>query len=343
MKSLMSQEIQEQSTKLHESILINQEVIDRIGYLVRMRQIQYIIYAARGSSDNAGVYFKYLCEVVSGIPVAFAAPSVLTLYHGQLKMNHSLVIGVSQSGKAKDVLSILERAKLQGALTVSLTNDDQSPLAKAAEFHLDLHMGVEKSVAATKTFTAQMYLLANLAASIADNSILKEELKLVPSLVKETYACEQAIQVVASEYESIQDCFVLGRGFAYAIADEFALKLQETCYLKAMSFATSDFYHGPFALVNKDAHFFIMAPDDASITNSQEMIAQLEKSNASCTVFTNSASLQASSKIMLPTSPRSISVFTLIIAAQLFAMHLSLLKGLNPDQPRGLNKVTITI
>ncbi len=343
MTSLMAQEIKEEAKKLTESIQINQKILDRIGSIVREKNIQYVIYAARGSSDNAGVYFKYLCEIETGMPVAFAAPSVLTLYKGELKMNHTLVIGVSQSGKAKDVLSIIEHAKAQNALTVSITNDETSPLALSSDFHLGLSVGLEKSVAATKTFTAQMFLLAHLVASISNNVALKTELSQIPELIEKTYLCEDAIHQAALNFTSIQDCYVLGRGYAYAVADEFALKMQETSYLKAMSFATSDFYHGPFALVNKDANFFVIAPNDETITNSKEIIEQIEALGASCLVFTNDKTIEAKAKILLPESPKRITVFTLIVAIQMFSMHLSISKGMNPDQPRGLKKVTITV
>lgn len=343
MSSLMMLEIKEEAQKLPESLALNRKKLDQIGSIVRERNIQFVIYSARGSSDHAGVYFKYLCEIETGMPVSFASPSVLTLYQGNLKMNNTLVIGVSQSGKAKDVLSIVERAKSQGALTVTITNDETSPLALAADIHLGLHVGLEKSVAATKTFTAQMFLLAHVVAAISNNQSLKEELKQIPDLIKQTYLCEEAIHQEAINYQSIQDCFVLGRGYASSIADEFALKMQETSYVKAMAFATSDFYHGPFALANKDAHFFIFAPKDETNLNSQEIIRQIETIGASCLVFTNDETLEAKSKIMLPVAPTRIAAFSLVVAIQMFSLHLSLSKGNNPDQPRGLKKVTITV
>jgi len=343
MNSLMALEIKEEAQKLSECIQINQEKLNQIGDIVRQNNIRFVIYAARGSSDNAGVYFKYLCEIETGLPVAFAAPSVLTLYNGDLKMENTLVIGVSQSGKAKDVLSIVEHAKAQKALTISITNDDESPLALSADFHLGLNVGLEKSVAATKTFTAQMFLLAHIVASISNNQSLKNELDFIPTLINQTYLCEEVIHQLALNYQPIQDCFVLGRGYAYAIADEFALKMQETSYIKAMSFATSDFYHGPFALANKDANFFVLAPKDETIGNSQEIIEQIEALGAACLVFTNDDSLKAKTKIILPDAPARISSFALIVAIQMFSLHLSLAKGMNPDQPRGLKKVTITV
>lgn len=340
--TLMQQEIYEQIELLPKSVQKNQPTLVQIGKIAKQRNIQFVVYAARGSSDNAGVYFKYLLEVHAGKVVSFAAPSVITLYEGKPDFANTLVIGVSQSGKAKDVFAVLELAKTQGALTVSITNHTDSPLAQLADFHLDLAMGNEKSVAATKTFTAQLLLLAHLANYLSPKQPLHSDLEKVYSLMKETLNQDSHIQEIAKRFVSDDSVFVLGRGYSYGVADELALKLQETAYIKAMAFATSDFYHGPFALASKESKFIVLAPQDSSYQNSKEIIERIEELGAEVIVF--SCSSQAKEpKITLPNAPQSIVVFPLILASQLLSLYISLAKGLHPDTPRGLKKVTITV
>jgi len=249
---------------------------------------------------------------------------------------------VSQSGKAQDVFSVLEQAKSHGALTVSITNHLDSPLAQLADFHLELAMGLERSVAATKTFTAQLFILAHLANSITSNDVLGSDLAIVRSILEETMKQESAISRLAQEYVDVESCFVLGRGYAYGIADELALKLQETSYIKAMAFATSDFHHGPLALATAHQHFIVLAPEDSSFHNSIEIIAKIREVDAIPLIITNSDLFDELSVIRIPKAPESIAAFPLIVASQLFSYYVSKAKGLNPDQPRGLKKVTIT-
>lgn len=340
--TLMQQEIYEQIELLPKSVQFNQSTMAQIGKIVKEKKIQFVVYTARGSSDNAGIYFKYLLEVHAGMVVSFAAPSVITLYEGKPHLTNTLVIGVSQSGKAKDVYAVLELAKTQGAVTVAITNHSDSPLAQLADFHLDLAMGSEKSVAATKTFTAQMLLLAHLANHLSLNDSLQSDLSQVYSLMKETLKQDSHIQEVAKQFIHDESVFVLGRGYSYGVADELALKLQETAYIKAMAFATSDFYHGPFALANKDSKFIVLAPQDSSYQNSKEIIEKIEELGAQVLVFT-CAKQAKEPKITLPNAPQSMVVFPLILASQLLSLYISLAKGLNPDTPRGLKKVTITV
>lgn len=340
--TLMRQEIYEQADLMEQSIAYNQEVLSSIGAIAKARNIQFVIYAARGSSDNAGIYFKYLLEVHAGLVVSFAAPSVITLYEAKPNFHNTLVIGVSQSGKAKDVLAVLELAKSQGALTVSITNHADSPLAMFADYHLDLRMGLEKSVAATKTFTAQLAILAHLANELSPDRNLTPALKQIKSLIQETLTREEQIQKIAKRFVNVNSVFVLGRGFSYGIADELALKLQETCYVLAMAFATSDFYHGPLALAHKDAKFIVLAPQDSTYHNSQEILAKIASIGAEAFVLTCVESTDEN-VIVLPKSFDAVNVFPLIVASQLLSLHISLAKGLNPDEPRQLKKVTITV
>jgi len=337
--TIMEKEIFEQASRLEDTYKQNIATILTIGKMVRQQKIDSIVFAGRGSSDNSGIYFKYVCEVFSGIPVSFAAPSVITIYDGELNLRNKLVIGVSQSGEAEDVLSIIQLANKQNALSVAITNYESSPMASAAKYHLFLNVGEEKSVAATKTFTAQMYVLALLVYAISENTFLLDELLLVPDLIRQTTKAKTVINEKTDAFVKLKDCFVLGRGFNYAIADEFALKLQETTYIKAMAFATSDFYHGPFALVNGDTYVLMLVSSDKTKADNVKMIKKLGALGAKVCAFTDDPQLPADEIVLLPRSSSFVAPFVYIVAAQLFACCLSVKKQIDPDNPRGLNKV----
>jgi glucosamine--fructose-6-phosphate aminotransferase (isomerizing) len=338
----METEILEESQKIKDAFQENAKKVQDIAALIKTRNIRKIVVAARGSSDNSGNYFKYLCEVAVGIPVAFAAPSVITVYDGKLDLSDTLTIGISQSGQAEDVLAVLNLAKKQKGLAVSVTNAAGSPLATAADFHLFLAAGEEKSVAATKSFVSQMFVLAMLVSAIAEDGTLSDELQKLPRLLEETYRLKYTIARQTAALTGVSSCYVLGRGFNNAIAHEFALKLQETCYMEALGFATSDFHHGPFALVDAKTNILLLAPSDKTMKDSLEMIAKLKKTGARIIAFTDDMNLPVENKILLSRVHEYISPFLYVLAAQMFACDLAIKKGNDPDSPRGLKKVTVT-
>ncbi|MCX7842552.1 MAG: SIS domain-containing protein [Clostridia bacterium] len=341
----MWKEIFEQPSVLKNCIKNNSQLISEIVDSLRKRQIYSIIIAARGTSDHAGVYGKYIIETVLGIPVALAAPSVFTVYGKKLNMEKSLVIGISQSGKAADVLEVIREANKQGAVTVSITNFVDSPLAIEARHHLWCNAGLEESVAATKTFTSQIMLLAQLVAKWAQDKAMIMELDNVPENVEKALEISDIIKEKVQRYRYMNECFVLSRGINYSIALEGALKIQETTYVKAKAFATSDFHHGPFAMVEKDTPVIIYAPYGPSFKDTGEMVEKLKQSQAELIIVSNSAELleKGNCSFIIPAASNDIiSPFYNVVIAQMFACQLSLAKGLDPDKPRGLNKVTIT-
>lgn len=342
----MWEEIYEQPLVLERCFKHNQLVIKDIVKTLEGMNINSVVIAARGTSDHAGVYGKYIIEHALGIPVALAAPSIITVYGKKLKLQNSLVIGISQSGKAADVLEVIRDANSQGAITVSITNFVDSPLALESKFHLFSDAGIEKSVAATKTFTAQLYLLAQLVAEWSQDAFMKHELCLVPSKVNDTLEVSEVIMEKIQRYRFMEECFVLARGINYAIALESALKIQETTYIRAKAYATSDFHHGPFAMIEKDTPVIIYAPDGPSLKDLVEMTHKLKLNQAELTIVSNNKEIlsYADCAFTIPnTSNDMISPFYNVIIAQMFACQLALTKGLNPDCPRGLNKVTITM
>ncbi len=338
----MEKEIREEPQKLLEAYRMNLEKIEYIASEFKLRNIRHVVLAARGSSDHAGVYFKYLMEILVGIPVSLSAPSVITAYHGQLDLSDTMTIGISQSGQAEDVMAVVSRAKAMNALTVSVTNDPGSPLAKMAKYHLDQCAGKEKSVAATKTFTAEMYLLALLVERISQNKKLKEELDDLPRLMDETMSLDSKITTMAKSFKTIGSCFVIGRGLNDAIALEIALKLQETSYIQAFGYATSDFCHGPFALVEEGSVALLLAPEDETFPDSENITKRLYKAGAMIVALTDDEGLDVKDKIVLPKSGEYVKPFLFTMAGQLLALRVSEAKGIDPDHPRNLKKITIT-
>ncbi len=338
-------EISEQPKVLENCMKQNQKTIEAIVAKLKERNIRHVIIAARGTSDHAAVYAKYIIEMKLGIPVALAAPSVFTLYNKTLSMEDSLVIGISQSGRAADVLEVLKAAKAQGAPTISVTNHEDSPLAQEAEFHLFCAAGLEKSVAATKTFTSEIYLMAQLVAYWAQDEAFKKELSEVPALLTKTINGAGQIESKVNRYRFMNECFVLARGVNYAIALEGALKIQETTYVRAKAYATSDFHHGPFAMIGDHMPVMVYAPKGESLNDIREMIHKLKNAGADLLIVSNDAETLAlgDCTIEIPDVNNDlITPFINVVVGQMFACNLSLLRGLNPDAPRGLSKVTVT-
>lgn len=342
---LMRQEIMEQPVVMKKCMENNAGVIAQIVAEIEKRNICGTFVAARGTSDHAGTYGKYLIETTLGIPVGMAAPSVVTVYGKDLKLANYLVIGLSQSGKAADAIEVLKSANKAGALTVAITNDEESPMAKEAKFHLFCSAGLEKSVAATKTFTTELYLLALLVAEWAKDSGLKKKLLEVPENIEKILAASDEFKTKAQRYRYMNDCFVLSRGMNYPIAMEAALKIQETCYVKAKAYAVSDFYHGPLAMIDKDMPVFVYAPEGPMLKDMTDIVTRLKELDAELVIISNNESMleMGCCTFRIPdTNDDAISPFYNTIVAQMFACELSLAKGLNPDQPRSLKKVTIT-
>jgi glucosamine--fructose-6-phosphate aminotransferase (isomerizing) len=343
--SKMLSEIGEQPAALTRCLAKSAPLLAEIVSAIKTRQIESICIAARGTSDHAAVYGKYCFELLLGIPVSLAASSVYTLYHQTLKLPHTLVIGISQSGKAADVLEVIKAANRQGALTISITNAPDSPLATEAQFHLACEAGLEQSVAATKTFTTELFLLANLAAKWSGELAIKDQLALIPQGITAALAAEPLIEAKVERYRFMEECFVLARGVNYAVALEAALKIQETNYVRAKAFATSDFQHGPIAMIDPGIPVLIFAPEGPSFSDVSEMAYRLHQDQVELIIVSNNQALMelTPSAISIPATDNDlISPFYNATVAQLFACKLATVKGLDPDHPRLLHKVTVT-
>ncbi len=340
----MLSEISEQPAVLKTIYEKNKTVIKEIAAELKKRGIKHFVFAARGTSDHAGTYAKYLLGICGGYTCALAVPSAITLYGADFDFSEECVVGVSQSGKAADALEVISACNEDGGVTVAVTNDCSSPMARIAKYHLDCSAGPELSVAATKTFTAEMMLLAHLAAELCGNEALKEALLSVWEQSSEVIdKVFPAIEKEAARYTFVEDGFVLGRGIIYPVALETALKIQETCYVKMKGYPSSDFYHGPIAQVDRRSFVIILAPEGKAFKDAEAMAAQIAAKEAELLVFTNNEELAAKYRsVLLPKCDELAAPFVFAPAIQYFAQCLSLSKGLDPDNPRGLKKVTIT-
>jgi Glucosamine 6-phosphate synthetase, contains amidotransferase and phosphosugar isomerase domains len=341
----MWDEILEQPAVL-EKCMQNAGYVREIVGMLKSQDIHFVYIAARGTSDHAAVYGKYLIEYLLGIPVALAAASIFTIYHQTLNLKNSLVIGISQSGAAADVLEVIQSANDHGAVTVSITNAPESPLAKAAKFHLYCNAGIEESVAATKTFSSQIYLLAQLATEWAGQKKMQQQLAKVPEQVKAALELANDIPGKVERYLLMNECFILARGINYAVALEAALKIQETNYIRAKAFATSDFQHGPIAMIDRGIPAMVFAPEGPAFEDVTKTMSVLSQNQVELIVISNNEELlkQYPSGFAIPaTNEDFISPFFNVVIAQMFACQLALVKKLDPDHPRRLKKITVTL
>lgn len=341
----MLEEIAEQPAVLERTINAEKGKLAKLGEFLRAREINLIVLVARGSSDNACQLGRYLLEVTCGIPVSLAAPSVLTLYDAPLNLKNALVIGVSQSGEGTDINTFLQKAKASGAFTIGITNEAGSSMAKIADEILLIHAGREKSVAATKTYTGQMLHFHMLASELAEAS-KKIAYEKIPEFSAKALELKPKVEAVVQRYVFMENCVVVGRGMNYGNSYELALKLMETCYVVAERFSSADFFHGPLAVVERRFPVIMFAPSGVTKQSSIDLLNKLKDLGADSLSITNDdeiAALSSNSLLMPREIDEFLSPIPFIIPAQLFAALLSEAKGIDPDAPRSLSKVTRTI
>ena len=334
-----------------------QRLIDHAGEVLQpvaqaARDCSFAMLAARGSSDNASTYGRYLLEGLAGLPTALAAPSLYTLYSTPPRMKNSLVIGVSQSGAAADVIAVLDEGRRQGAVTLAITNTAGSPMTHAAEHVLLLNAGLEKALAATKTVTGQCAAYALLAANLAPASSLRNDVQQLPAHITQVLKIEAALAQAAQAWEGIERVVVIGRGYTYGASEEIALKLKETCFIAAEAYSAADFLHGPLAMIEPGYPVIVLLNHDATLEMTLQFTQRVLQRGGNvlclCTTPASAATkdLQAGEGALhvleIGDMPSLLSNIAFIVAGQLFAMHLSVLRGHNPDVSRGVTKVTVT-
>jgi len=321
------------------------DAIARAAALIRDRSPRYAVIAARGTSDNAVRYAKYLLGAANGLPVALAAPSLFTVYRRPPRLEGALVIGISQSGASPDIVSVVEEGRRQGALTLAITNTPGSPMADAAEQAILLHAGEEKSVAATKTYTTSLAAVAALSAALAEDEARARELAAVPDAAQQVLDGAEGILEAVERYRYMASCVIVGRGYNYATAYEIGLKLKELTYTLADAYSAADFQHGPVALVEHGFPVMAIVPEGAMAEEMTSLLVQMRDRATETIVLSplEDALALAHTPLPLPAGmPEWLSPIVAVIPGQIFALGLAEVKGLDPDHPRGLSKVTLT-
>jgi len=329
---------------------------------IRMRELRrhleakrprLVILVARGTSDNAAQFGRYLIEITTHIPVSLAAPSVLTLYASPLDLRDVLVVGISQSGESTDTNAVLADARSRGATTLGITNEPNSTMAEISEYTLLARAGKEESVAATKTYTCQLLALYLVAYALG-GEVSFDALRQLPRWVEEVLEVEERVGEIAERYLYMTRAVTVGRGLNYANALEFGLKLMETCYVVTERLSSADLMHGPIALVERAFPVFVFAPAGVTWQSISALVDMLEEVKAETLVITDESNSDACAKparlIRLPnpmghwSGPQDLyTPIPYIVPAQLFAAQLAEVKGLNPDRPRMLHKITRTM
>ncbi len=345
--SRMLDEIRQQPETLARTLAGELKKIEKFRAVMARKKPRLVVLAARGTSDNAAQFGRYLIEITTGIPVSLAAPSIHTVYEATVDYGDALVVAISQSGESTDTNVVLEKAKQGGAVTVGITNEPKSALAGIAEHVFLVRAGREKSVAATKTYTGQLMLLYMLAYALGAKLRLSE-LQAIPDLAAAAVGLEREVTDLAGRYRFMHHAVVVGRGLNYANAFEFALKMMETSYVVAERFSSADFLHGPIAMVEPNFPVFLFAPTGPTWPSMQEMLVRLRDLKAETVVITDKGNTAVSSLgprvITIPARiPEILTPIPYIIPAQLFAAALAKEKNLDADRPRTLSKVTLTL
>jgi glucosamine--fructose-6-phosphate aminotransferase (isomerizing) len=344
--SLILEEIRQQPDVLERILHQERLKIRELGEALRKRPIRLIILVARGSSDNAAQFGRYLLEIATGIPVSLAAPAIYTLYGAKLRLDHALVVGVSQSGEGEDINCVLAEARSAGAFTIGITNEPSSTMFRSVDVPLLIHGQRERSVAATKTFTGQMMIFYLLAEALAGACAITQDFERIPEFCEKTLVHEPAIRELVQRYTFMENCVVIGRGLLYGNAFELALKLMETCYVVADRFSSADFFHGPLAMVERHFPVILFAAPGVMMPGVKTLAHRLRELRAETVVITSDEELGTictRSVPMLPEITEFLAPIPYIIPAQLFSALLAESKGLDPDTPRSLSKVTRTL
>ncbi|HKJ27013.1 MAG TPA: SIS domain-containing protein [Anaerolineales bacterium] len=339
-------EIFQQAEVLQELLKTEWSHVLEITDEIRKREIKYIFLAARGTSDNAGLYVKYTLGINNAIPVALAAPSMFSIYHSPPNLKNSLVLSISQSGQSPDIVEVVEEGKRQGAMTLALTNKPDSPLAVASDHVINVQAGEEKAVAATKSYTAQLFSAAMLSASLSENEVMYHDLQRVPEFVSQVLTLETLVNQIVERFYYMEQCVVIGRGYNYTSAFEWALKMKEMTYLVAEAYSSADFLHGPIAMTEMGFPVFMVAPSGQVYPALLHLAKRLqEEKKVNLLILSDQDKIleYSAAPVRLPAGlPEWISPIVSIVPAQLFCLALAKLRGLDTENPRGLSKVTLT-
>ena len=345
MTTHLERELREQPSALERLLETQRASAERIAALLRRDDVTYVLIASRGSSSNAARYAQYVLGRAHRVPVAFATPSLYTLYGQPPRLDGALVLGISQSGRSPDVKEVLEEARRQGRPTVAITNDVASPLAAAADEVLALEAGDERAVAATKTYLNSLGAIALLfAVSTGDGGAL-DELERIPAHI--------ALQLERSWDDArrldrlgeLQGGTVVARGVNYATAFEIALKIRELSGLLFEAYSAADLMHGPIAAVGSGWPVLAVAPRGPAFEAMTTALDAFKERGARLVVVSDDDRALARADVALPLwtrLPEWLSPLVAVVPGQLAALRLAQLRGIDLDAPLGLQKVTLT-
>ncbi len=341
---ILQREIYEQPDVVARFLACEHDHIENIAQRLRGR-FHYMVIAARGTSDNAARYAKYIFGAHNQMPISLATPSLFTLYRQPPVMDGALVLGISQSGRSPDILSVIREAHDQGQPTLAITNDPDSPLAMSADDVILLNAGPEKAIAATKTYTTSLMALGLLSSHMTEDKVRLRQLQELPVLLERTLDSNSVILEQASRFRTKDHYVVIGRGYNYATAFEISLKIKELTQTLAEPYSSADFLHGPIALIHPGFPIIIISPHGSVFENLGELVERLKSLEGELLIISNNEELLAEAHLAMPIpseAPEWISPLLTVLPGQLFSLGLARARGLDPDNPRGLTKITET-
>lgn len=343
MTTLMQQEIFSEPQMIARTIASCRPVAAKIAKAVKERGIEKFVTLARGTSDNAATVFSFLCPLTTGIQVGKFHPSLYTVYNKPVDMKNTCMIIVSQSGMSKDTIDVFNKAKAAGVMTVAVTNNEKSPVAEQADFHLFMDVEEEKSVAATKTYIGELTALALLADALGGK--IGGEIDAFPARIAEILEKFEEIKAAAQGIYREKSNIILTRGTMLGTGDECALKLTECCYMFNRAFSTANFMHGPFSLIDETANVILLAPSGVFAEEYKSLAARIKSLKGKLTVFSDIPEVLAvaDNKVVMPAASDVTAPVVYGVAVSLLALNVGLAKGLSVDTPRNLNKVTVTL
>ena len=339
----MRSEIEDQPDALRRTLAAHRALVPDLRAVAK--DCRQVLFIARGSSDNAAVYAQYLCSVQGGRLATLASPSVATTYRARLDLDGVLAVAVSQSGATEEIVETLSWARDCGAHAVAVTNVSGSPLTEIADVALVTEAGQELSVPATKTYTTQLAALAVLGLSLADDDTALAELDRVPDAVQAMLVTADAAADLANRLTYAGGLVVSGRGYASSTALELALKMKEACYVTAVGLSYADLLHGPIAMIDPDIPTLLVAASTGPVLEGMTALAHRAAAAGSHVyAIGGDAGFAAAARVALPGPdlPEHLAPIALIVPGQLLVEALARAKGIDPDRPRGLRKVTQT-
>jgi glutamine---fructose-6-phosphate transaminase (isomerizing) len=343
--SWVDTELQEQPAALERLLVAESAHAAEVARGLIREDVRYLLIVSRGSSSNVARYMQYLFGAVNRLPVAFATPSLYSVYDSAPELGPAAAIGISQSGASPDVVAVLVEARRQGRPTLAITNDPRSPLAQAADWTLSLHAGEERAVAATKTYLNSIAAVALLSAAVVGDSSRLAELHSMPAVVAEQIDRSIAGAEALDRYRDVQSGSVIARGVNYGTAFEIALKIRELSGAPFEAFSSADLLHGPIAALRSGRPAIVIAPSGKTLASLRAAVDKVRERGAEVIAISDDEEFLAAADTAFPlvrTAPEWLTPLLTVIPGQVAAVRLARLHGADVDQPVGLTKITLT-